>query len=207
MSVIATVEGLAPALGALAGVTGVLGMAPYLRDTVRRATRPHRGTWLIWSVLAVVAYFSQRADGASWSAVMCGVQAAMNGLVLVLAVRYGSGAVGTGERLLLALAAAGVAGWAIADDPVAATACVVAADLIAVAMMVPKSWCDPGSETLSTFAFASLGGAMAAGAAGGATASLLLYPGYYCLANAALALLLWSRRRSLQYRRTSTAAG
>jgi hypothetical protein len=40
-------------------------MVPYLRDTVRRATRPHRGTWLIWSVLAVVAYFSQRADGAS----------------------------------------------------------------------------------------------------------------------------------------------
>jgi hypothetical protein len=65
MSLIATVEGLAPALGAPAGVTGVLDMVPYLRDTVRRATRPHRGTWLIWSVLAVVAYFSQRADGAS----------------------------------------------------------------------------------------------------------------------------------------------
>jgi hypothetical protein len=204
MWLIGTLEGLVPALGALAALTGVLNMVPYLRDTVRRATRPHRGTWLIWSVLAVVAYFSQRADGASWSAVMCGVQAAMNGAVLVLAMRYGSGVVGTGERLLLVFAAAGVVGWVIADDPVLAIGCVVVADLIAVAMMVPKSWCDPGSETLSTFALASLGGALAAGAAGGSTASLLLYPVYYCLANAALALLLWARRRSL---RTSTAAG
>jgi hypothetical protein len=33
-------------------------------------------------------------------------------------------------------------------------------------MMVPKTYRDPGSETLATFAFASLGGALAAGAVG-----------------------------------------
>jgi hypothetical protein len=118
----------------------------------------------------------------------------MNGLVLALAVRFGTGALSTPETLLLALAAAGVGGWLLAGDPVVATACVVAADLTAFALMIPKSWRDPGSETLSTFAIASLGGALAAGAVGNLAPSLLLYPVYFCLANGALALMLWHRR-------------
>ena len=65
-----------------------------------------------------------------------------------------------------------------------ATACVIAADLIAAAMMVPKTYRDPGSETLVTFALASVGGALAAGAVGAVDASLLCYPIYYCLVNA-----------------------
>jgi hypothetical protein len=189
------VDIIAPALGTLAGLTG-LGSLPYVRDTVRRSTRPHPGTWLIWSVLAVVACLSQRADGASWSLIMCAMQVVMNGLVLVLAIRFGTGGLTSGEALLLALAGAGGAGWLLAGDPVLATTCVVAVDLIAVALMVPKSWCDPGSETLSTFALASLGGALAAAAVAAPAPSLLLYPAYYCLVNGALALLIWHRRRA-----------
>jgi hypothetical protein len=186
--------GIAPMLGALAAVTGIAGTVPYVRDTLRGATRPHRGAWLVWSVLAAVAFVSQRADGGSWSVMMCGVGAAMNALVFALAVHYGSGAVTASEGLLLLVAAAGLAGWAIADDPVLATACATAADLAGILMIVPKSWCDPDSETLSTYALASLGGALAIGAAGPASASLLLYPVYYCLANGALALMLRQAR-------------
>jgi hypothetical protein len=185
---------LAPLLGATSALLGVAGTLPYLRDTLRGETRPHRGTWLIWSVLAVVAYLAQRADGASWSAVMCGVQALMNAAVFALALRRGTGVVGPGDRLLLLLAAAGVGGWLLSGDPLIATGCVVAADLLAVAMMLPKSWSDPGSETLSTYALASLSGTLAAGAAG--TLPLLVYPVYYCLVNGAVALLLVARRRA-----------
>jgi hypothetical protein len=48
-----------------------------------------------------------------------------------------------------------------------------------------------------TFAFASLGGALAAGAVGSADVSLLLYPAYYCLINGAIALLIHHRRAVL----------
>jgi hypothetical protein len=63
--------------------------------------------------------------------------------------------------------------------------------------MMPKTHRDPHSETLSTFALASLGGALAAGAVGVLDASLLLYPAYYCLVNAAIALLISRRRRTV----------
>jgi hypothetical protein len=186
---------LAPALGLLAGLTCIANTIPYVRDTLRRSTRPHRGSWLIWTLLALVVCFSQRADGASWSLVMCAMQVAMNAVVLALAVRFGTGGVSRVEAALLVVAAAGVAGWALAGDPVVATACVICADLTAFALMLPKSWRDPGSETLSTFAIASLGGALAAAAVAAPEPSLLLYPIYFCLANGAVALMLSRRRR------------
>jgi hypothetical protein len=185
---------VAPALGALAGLAGLVGMAPYVRDVVARSTRPQRGTWLIWSLLAIVVCLSQRADGATWSVVMAGAHALGNGLVLALAVRLGTGGLSRRELMLVAAAGAGVTGWLVAGDPLVATVCVVVADLIAAAMMVPKTWRDPGSETLSTFALASIAGALAAGSVGALEPSLLLYPAYYCLANGALALLILGRR-------------
>ena len=78
-----------------------------------------------------------------------------------------------------------------------ATVCVVVADLIGVALMVPKTYRDPWSETLATFALASLSGALAIGAVGALDASLLLYPVYFCVGNGALALLIWWRRAAL----------
>ena len=78
---------LAPVFGVLAGVVGVVDTVPYVRDIVRGTTRPHRGTWFIWGMLAIVVCVSQRADGASWSLVMAGTQAVITSFIFVLAIR------------------------------------------------------------------------------------------------------------------------
>ena len=181
-------------LGLAAGLIGVLDTIPYVRDTLRGSTRPHRGTWLIWGVLAVVVSLSQYADGAAWSLVMAGVQAVLTSLIFLLSIRRGEGGVSAADITMIAIAGAGVTGWIVADEPIVATACVVAADLIGAGLMVPKTYRDPHSETLITFVFASLGGALAAGAVGAIDVSLLLYPVYYCVINGAIALLIWERR-------------
>ena len=189
----------APILGALAGLVGIADTVPYVRDTLRGATRPHRGTWLIWGVLAIVASVSQRADGASWSLVLTASQAILTGYVFVLALRHGEGGLAAFELSLLAVSCGGIVGWALAGEPLVAVACVIVADLSAVAMMMPKAYRDPHSETLAMYAWASVGGALAAGAVGALDLSLLLYPIYYCLANGALALLISVRRRRFSW--------
>ena len=186
---------IVPVLGVLAGVIGVADTIPYVRDTLRGSTRPHRGTWLIWGVLGIVVCLSQRADGASWSLILAASQAVLTSLIFVLAIRRGQGGASATELVMIAVAGAGVIGWILADEPIVATACVVAADLIGTAMMMPKTYRDPESETLVTFALASLAGALAAGAVGVLDVSLLLYPIYYCVANAAVALVIHQRRR------------
>ncbi len=185
---------VAPVLGVLAGVVTIADTIPYVRDTVRGTTRPHRGAWLIWGVLAIVACLSQRADGGSWSLVMAAVQAVLTSFVFLLSIRSGEGGLSPIEVVMVALASGGVIGWIVADEPVIATACVVAADLIGAAMMVPKTYRDPGSETLATFALASLAGVLAAGAVGVVDPSLLLYPIYFCLVNGAITVLIRHRR-------------
>jgi hypothetical protein len=163
---------LAPVLGVLAGGIGIADTIPYVRDIFRGMTRPHRGTWLIWGVLAVVVCVSQYADGASWSLVMAAVQAVVTCLIFVLSIRRGTGGLTATEIVMIAVAGGGVIGWMVVDEPLVATVCVVAADLIGAAMMVPKTYRDPESETLATFAFASVGGALAAGAVGALDAAL-----------------------------------
>jgi hypothetical protein len=196
---------IVPVLGVLAGAIGVADTIPYVRDILRGSTRPHRGTWLIWGVLAVVVCLSQRADGASWSLIMAGTQAVLTSLIFMLAIHRGEGGVTSIELIMIAVAGAGVIGWILADQPIVVTACVVAADLIGAAMMVPKTHRDPESETLVTFALASLGGALAAGSVGVIDASLLLYPAYYCIVNGAIALLIHQRRRILHRTTLRTA--
>ena len=188
---------LAPVLGVAAGAIAVVDTIPYVRDTLRGRTRPHRGTWGIWGVLAIVVCLSQRADGASWSLLMVAAQAALTSFIFLLAIRRGEGGMSSPELAMIALAGAGVIGWIVVDEPIVATACVVAADLIGAAMMVPKTWRDPESETLVTFAFASVAGALAAGAVGTLDVSLLLYPIYFCLANGAIAVLIVERRHAI----------
>jgi hypothetical protein len=82
---------IAPVLGLLAGVVSIADTIPYVRDTVRGTTRPHRGTWLIWGVLAIVVCLSQRADGASWSLIMAAAQAVLTSAVFLLSIRRGEG--------------------------------------------------------------------------------------------------------------------
>jgi hypothetical protein len=188
---------VAPVLGVLAGVCAVADTVPYIRDIVRGRTRPHRGTWLVWAVLAVVVYVSQRADGASWSLLMAGAQALLTSVIFVLAIRRGEGGLSTTDAVLTAVAGAGVAGWIILDEAIVATASVVAADLLAAAMMAPKTYRDPDSETLASFVLASLGGALATGAVASADPALLVYPLYFCAVNAAIALLIHRRRVAL----------
>jgi hypothetical protein len=194
------VNALAPLLGVLAGIIGVFDTIPYLRDVFRGSTRPHRGTWLIWSALAIVVGFSQWADGASWSLIMMLTQAVLTTAVFVVAIFRGQGGLAAIDLMLVAVAAAGIVGWLLSGEPIVATACVVAADLIAAAMMAPKTYRDPLSETLATFVLASIGGALAAGAVGALDAALLIYPIYYCLSNGTLAVLIHHRRTVLGLR-------
>jgi hypothetical protein len=189
--------GVAPALGVLAGLLGVANMVPYVRDTIRGETRPHRGTWLIWGSLAIVVWLSQRADGASWSLMLASGQVVLNSIVVLLAIRRGEGGMSAPEAAMLGVAGGGVIGWIVADQPIVAIAFVIAADLVATALMAPKTYRDPGSETLVTYVGASVAGALAAGAVGALDVSLLLYPVYYCLVNIAIAILINHRRGAL----------
>ncbi|HKD97596.1 MAG TPA: hypothetical protein VKB69_08325 [Micromonosporaceae bacterium] len=184
-------------LGLAAALVSTVDAVPYVRDILRGSTRPHRGTWCIWSMLGVVAFFAQLADGPNWSLLMVGVQAASMAFVFALSVRRGVGSLGPVDLALMGVAVLGIIGWYASSEPIVATACVVVADLAGVLLMLPKVWRDPGSETPSSFAMAAASGFLATAAVGALDPALLLYPAYFGVVNAATAALIVARRRVL----------
>jgi hypothetical protein len=115
-------------LGIAAGACSCVDELPYIRDVLRGRTRPHRGTWGIWALLAITAFTSQLAAGAGWSLLMLGIQAVSVTVVFVLSIPRGVGGLGYAEVALGAAALCGIAGWLASSRPVVATACVVVAD-------------------------------------------------------------------------------
>jgi hypothetical protein len=192
------------AAGLAAAAVSVVGTLPYLRDVLRGRTRPHRGSWAIWTVLGVTAFGAQHAQGADWTLLMIGIQAVASTAVLLLSFAYGVGGLRTADLLILAVAGAGVTGWALSSQPLVAIACVVLADLAGAVLMLPKAWREPASETVSTYVFACGAGCLGSAAVGAGRPELLVYPVYFAVVNAALAAVLVGRSRVSRVRPWST---
>jgi hypothetical protein len=185
------------AFGVLAGVLQLAATVPYLRDVVGGSTKPQRATWMIWTALSLVVLASQWASGATWSLALTAGQALSCGTIFALSIRRGAGGVSPLELALLGLAALGVAGWQIAGDPTVATCSVVVADLVAVALMLPKTYRQPASETLATYALGVVSTLFALAAIGSGAAALWIYPVYILAADSGVVAVIVLRRRAL----------
>ena len=187
---------------AVAGVLGaglsLVGSGLYLRDIRRGSTRPHRGSWLVWSVIAVVAALSHAADGGRWSLVVLAAQALTTLAVLAAALRCGVGWFTPSNLVMLAVAAAGVLGWITLTDPTAASACAAVADGAGLIALLPKTWADPTSETMATYALAGMTGLLCILAVEAWDPALLLFPVYFCLGNTGIAVFIGLRRRTMR---------
>ena len=64
---------------------------PYIRDILRNKTKPQRTTWLIFSVLGVIAFFSQMAKVATDSLWFSGVITVGVTLIYLFSLKYGVG--------------------------------------------------------------------------------------------------------------------
>jgi hypothetical protein len=180
--------------GIVSGLLQALACVPYVRDILTGKTKPHRGTWAIWCTLSLIVLLSQRADGGAWSLLMAVSQLVGTLVILLLSIGRGVGGTSRFDILLLAIAASGVVGWYAAGDPTIATLCVVLSDLVAVVMMMPKTYADPYSETLSAYVMSALSGACALVAVGSLDFGLIVYPAYIVCADLAVAAIVLAQR-------------
>jgi hypothetical protein len=181
----------------------LLGGLLYLRDIGRRLTVPHRGSWLVWSAIGVIVAAAHGADGGHWALIVLWTQALTNVAILVVSLRRGIGGFSPANLVMLSVATCGVIGWLTLTDPVVATGCAALADGAGLVAIAPKTWADPHSETLATYALAGATGLLAALAVQARDPHLLLFPAYYFLGNTATACLIALRRRH----RARTTAG
>ncbi|HKU18134.1 MAG TPA: hypothetical protein VJP80_02565 [Candidatus Saccharimonadales bacterium] len=180
--------------GFLSGVLPMLGVIPYDRDIVRHKTKPHRGSFLIWSVLGGIAFFTQLAKGATWSLCLPAADTLATFSIFLLAIPYGVGGLSKRDICGLILAAIGLLLWYFTKQPIIALLLAVGVDAVGTVLTLIKTWEEPHSETFSSWLLAALGGLFAVFAVGKLSFALLVYPVYIFIANGAVNVIMLIRR-------------
>jgi len=184
-------------LGIVTGIVISLGYIPYIRDTLRRKTKPQRSCWLIWLVLGGIAFSSQLSEGASNSLWLPGVQTLAVAIVFGLSIPFGVGGLEKRDIVSLLVAVGGLVLWAITKEAVLALLITIGVDLAGGWLSVVKSYEDPESETLVTWILDGVAGLVAMLAVGSWEWTLLIYPFYIFAINMAVVLAIFFGKRKL----------
>lgn len=165
--------------GILSGLVGLVGFAPYIRDTWRGETSPERCSWLIWSVLGAVAFFSQLHEGATQSLWFASTQVSATILVFLLSVRNGTGDFFCPTYIAaLGCATVGLIAWYFTDSAVYALMLTIGVSLLGGVMTVRKAYLSPGTETVSAWVIVWVSAVLAMCSVGKLDWVLLAYPLY-----------------------------
>ena len=166
-------------LGLAAGVLSTIAYLPYIIDTLAGRTQPQRASWLIWSVLGSIAFFSQVYEGATASLWFAAVQVSGTITVLLLSIWKGQGSyLRRVDYLALAAAAFGLVLWYFTETAAYALSITIGISLLGGVLTVSKSYHNPESETLVTWVVSLAASACALLAVGKMDPVLLAYPAY-----------------------------
>lgn len=175
----------------LSGVIVLIGAPFYAIDIFRGITRPQRTTWFIWSVLGVIAFFSQQALGAHLSLVFAGIDALGSIAVFLLSLKYGVGGWTKLDRFALIVALAGVSFAYFTHDPLLAIFGIMIADGAGAVLTIVKTYRRPATETTITWFGVGTSALFGALSAGHLRIGLVIYPLYLAIGSYTVLLAKW----------------
>lgn len=147
------------AWGLLAGLTGLVGYVPYLRDAWRRTSDPDPAAWLIWMLEYSVLLAAQAAQHPPWAA-LCLAALQLAGTIAVFAMLAARGGwrFGAGRWAILGCTVPVMTIWRFTDAPGAAMCLALAVEGAGMVLVMLNAYRRPGSETLLTWwAFVAAG--------------------------------------------------
>jgi len=182
-------------LGYASGVLMMLSVIPYAKSIFKLETKPQRMTWLIWSILTFIAFFSQLAKGGTWSLLLTAGDTLAILIIFFLSIKFGVG--GFKKIDILSLFGAGISLilWYVTKEPAIALFLIILTDFIGANLTITKAWKDPKSEHWVGWAICGVGGFLGTLAVGKFDFILLSFPLYICLINSTIAIIILVRTK------------
>lgn len=175
-------------LGILAVAISIIGILPYLLDTIRGKIKPHFISWLIWSIITIIAFLGQMEKGAGSGAWVTGAMGVTNVVIAIFAFKNGTRNVtGMDKRLFIGTLLA-IALWVLIEEPLIAILAVIAIDASAVYFTVKKAFKHPKSENAILFYSNLAKTVIAIIALQQYNIVTVIYPVYQLVSNSALVL-------------------
>ena len=181
--------------GLLSGFFAIASIFPYIRDILKHKTKPHRVSWLIFTILGSISFFSQLAKGATYSDIFPGILSINVCIIFLLSLTYGVGGVTKKDYLVMITVALALVAWYFTKEPAIALYIVILIDAIGVYLTLEKVYKHPETETASLWLMSSLAGLFSLLAVGKSDIILISYPLFIFFADGSIALTAFIRKK------------
>lgn len=188
-------DSLPVALGLIAGAFMAVSGLPYVRDILRRSTKPERATWWVWTGLGVMSVIAQFQAGNRWSLAMTIASVLACAVIAFLSLTHGYGRFKVRDTAALVVAASGMGLSQVLHSPLVALLIIIGVDMVGYGLTIAKTWHAPETETLSTWILASAGGLLGFLAVGSLNFTQVIYPLYIFVGNLLMVAIIVSRLR------------
>lgn len=168
----------------------------YVRAIWRREAQPHRYTWFIFLMTALVIFGSQLSLGSTTSLFVFGWFVIVNATIFFLSLTKarGEGGIDAPNTVALGIALMSVVLWFFMESPLAALACILVADTIGIGLSLVKTWRNPLSEPLLMWGLGSIAALLNIVAVGGGHWFLYLAPAHLAACDIAMAFVIVYRK-------------
>ncbi len=184
-------------LGLAAAALSVAAHIPYMAGIVRGTNKPHIFTWVIWTLLTVIAYAAQVAGNGGPGAWSTGATIVMCVIITALAWRRGERDIARSDWVMFGAGLAALPVWLATQNPLGSVLIVTAIDALAFGPTIRKSWHKPHQENTTMYGVNILRHVLALAALSRFSLVTALYPAMLLAMNTGTYAMLKIRRLRL----------
>ncbi len=190
-------------LKALAGLVSIIVAIacylPYISDILKKKTKPHAFSWLVWSVLSGIAFTVQLTNNGGAGSWLMGLTMLATFSVFILSLRFGEPNILLVDWLCLLFAGIALALWAATDNPLTAIVLISLVDIVGGFLPTfRKSISKPHEETVITYFLFAISLCFSLLALEDFSLVNALYPATFVVINLAMVFFLNIRRKQLR---------
>ncbi len=141
-------------LGIVAGILVLISYSFYIKDTLRKKTKPHIFTWGLWFLIILIISLLQFSKGAGLAGILPTFMVSLLCLTVFILglIKEEDKNIKKIDILFLILTILAIPIWLIAKEPNLSTLLLILVYSLAGQATFRKSWTDPYSETIALWA-------------------------------------------------------
>jgi hypothetical protein len=183
--------------GLLSVLCSAIGYGIYIKSIVRRRTKPHLFSWIVWTAVLAIVFLAQLSKGAGAGAWASGSSALACLIIALFGITRGEKNITPSDWIALAGGLTMIPVWYLTRDPLWVVVLAVAIDALAYYPTFRKSWFKPDEENPFLYAMDILKWLISFVAMSDYSLTTMLYPLFLIAANSALiGMICWRRHYS-----------
>ncbi len=182
-----------------ASICSLLCFPPYIRDIFKGTTKPHKYSWLIWTILQATGAIVIFHESPGWGGLSLAIGAVLCGYIFFLSLSRGTKHITTFDTICLIGALLAIGIWIFLKDPILSILLVGVIDFVGFLPTLIKAYREPKTETQSTYVLSVFSFGFSLFALTQYTFSTVFYLASLLLTNVVCVILIsWGKQKQLQ---------